>query len=94
MDKTKAELSGQKDIFICMCDFAVPERLTSAIRKFHHEHPHVNFNIYVNSTQYIKESLERGTLDFGVLVDSIDVEKFDYIPFKKRERCGTSCVER
>lgn len=62
----------------------LPE-LISGFRKLH---PAVSFHLYTNSADYIKEQLEQGLLDFGLLLEPIDMTKFDYIRMKDRERWG------
>lgn len=62
----------------------LPE-LMSGFRKLH---PQVSFHLYTNSADYVKEQLEQGLLDFGLLLEPIDITKFDYIRMKDRERWG------
>lgn len=51
-------------------------------------HPKVSFHLYTNSANYVKEQLEQGLLDFGLLLEPVDVTKFDYIRMKDKERWG------
>ena len=55
---------------------------------FRKRHPKVQFQIYTNSADYIRERLEQGLLDFGLLLEPVDITKFDYIRMKDRERWG------
>lgn len=55
---------------------------------FRKNHPNVSFHMYTNSADYVKEQLEQGLLDFGLLLEPIDVTKFDYIRMKDKERWG------
>lgn len=48
----------------------------SAFQKLH---PKVRFEIYSNSSQYIKERMDRGLLDFGIMLEPIDIEQYEYI---------------
>lgn len=51
-------------------------------------HPQVRFHLYTNSADYVKEQLEQGILDFGLLLEPVDISKFDYIRMKDPERWG------
>ena len=55
---------------------------------FRKKYPKVQFQLYTNSAEYIRERLEQGLLDFGILLEPIDVIKFDYIRLKEKERWG------
>lgn len=55
---------------------------------FRRIHPKVQFQIYTNSGDQIKERLEQGLLDFGFLLGPADVTKWDYLRMKDRERWG------
>lgn len=50
--------------------------------------PHVQYELYTNSADYIKEQLDRGLLDFGLLLEPIDVSKYDFIRMEKKEKWG------
>lgn len=51
-------------------------------------YPKVSFEIYSNSSQYIKERLDRGLLDFGILLEPVDIEEYEYLRLPGRERWG------
>ncbi len=60
-------------------------RIMADFRKLY---PKVSFNLYTNNADHIKERLEQGLLDFGLLLEPVDVAKFDYIRMAERERWG------
>lgn len=62
----------------------LPE-VRSAFQKMH---PKVRFEIYSNSSQYIKERMDRGLLDFGIMLEPIDIEQYEYIRLEQKERWG------
>lgn len=53
--------------------------LPEAIKRFNELNPNVKFRIYTNNSEYIKEQIEQGVLDFGLLADPIDLTNLDYI---------------
>ncbi len=64
------------------------QMLPEIMDSFRREYPKVQFQLYTNSAEYIKERLEQGLLDFGLLLEPVDITKFDYIRLKEAERWG------
>lgn len=64
------------------------QALPPIMESFRKQYPKVQFQIYTNSAEHIKERLEQGLLDFGLLLEPVEVSKFDYIRMKEKERWG------
>lgn len=64
------------------------QNLPAAMEAFRKQHPRIQYHFYTNSADYVKELLEQGLLDFGFLLEPIDVTKFDYLRMKEKERWG------
>ena len=62
--------------------------LPELIGHFRERYPLVSFEIITGNADNIKERLEHGLLDFGFLLEPVDVEKFDYLRMKVREKWG------
>lgn len=62
--------------------------LPEVMSAFQKLHPKVRFEIYSNSSQYIKERLDRGLLDFGIMLEPVDIEEYEYLRLPGRERWG------
>lgn len=62
--------------------------LAHLISGFQHANPHVIFNIYSGNTDNIKERLERGLLDVGLLQEPVDITKYEFIRTPVREQWG------
>lgn len=60
--------------------------LAELIASFHQEHPQVKFEIYSGNSDNIKERIDRGLLDLGLLVEPVDISKYNFArtPFKER----------
>lgn len=60
--------------------------LSKCIVEFQEEYPQVRFEIYSAIADDIKEKLEKGTLDIGLLCEPVDIARYDFIrmPFKER----------
>lgn len=62
--------------------------LPAILEDFRRKYPRVQYEFYTNSADNIKERLDRGLLDFGLLLEPIDIGKYDYIRMKEKERWG------
>ena len=62
--------------------------LLNCLDEFHELHPKVSYDIFTNNADNIKEKLERGLLDFGVLLEPVDISQYDYIRLHERDRWG------
>lgn len=59
-----------------------------AIEFFKIEFPSVSFEIYTNSADFVKERINKGLLDFGILLEPVDIERFDYVRLPHKETVG------
>lgn len=62
--------------------------LMKAMVRFREKYPKVRYDIYSNTSDYIKERLDKGLCDFGLLLEPIDIEKYDFIRLPVKERWG------
>ena len=62
----------------------LPERMAD----FRRQHPKVNFRLYTNSAEHIKERLDQGLLDFGLLMEPVNVIRYASVRLPYKERCG------
>lgn len=62
--------------------------LAEIMRSFSEQYPEVKFDLYSNDADHVKERLERGTLDIGILIGSTDLSKYDSLPMPGKERWG------
>lgn len=92
MSKIESEIEQQSEIggiiSIGSGGLLATQNLGEALESFRQKYPKVQYQLYTNSAEYVKERLEQGLLDFGFLMEPIDVTKFDYIRMKSKERWG------
>jgi DNA-binding transcriptional LysR family regulator len=81
-----SEVAG--NIAIGMGGLQASNSLIAAVIAFKQKYPMVNFSFYTNSAEYVKERLDQGLLDFGLLLEPVDVAKYDYIRMKEKEKWG------
>lgn len=52
------------------------------------EYPAVTFDFYTANADDIKERLDKGLLDIGLLTEPADITKYNFIRLKRREKWG------
>ena len=61
---------------------------------FRKEHPLVSFNIYSATADDIKDRLENGILDIGLLAEPVEIGRYDFIRHAEAGRLGRACPQR
>lgn len=94
-DMTSAEFSSQKkggavagDVYIGAGESAVMRVLAKTAVDLRKSNPKVNFNLFSGNSMMLLEKLDRGLLDFAVVVDSVGVEKYERLALPHKDRCG------
>ena len=62
--------------------------LSNHIRDFRQLHPLVQFNIHSAIADDIKERIELGILDIGLLTEPVDIGKYEFVRMPQKERWG------
>lgn len=92
MDKIETEIQNQNEIggviSIGSGGLNASHMLPAVMDGFRKKYPKVQYQLYTNSAEYIKEQLEQGLLDIGLLLEPIDITKFDYIRMNNQEKWG------
>lgn len=91
VDRTERELTEQDElvegrIVIGGGELAAMQVLPEIIEDFHEKYPLVTFDIFTGNADLVKEQMEKGLIDIGVLLEPIDIEKFDFIRLREKER--------
>lgn len=92
-DKTKRDfLSKDKSlegtIYIGSGEFLSTRILTDCIAAFRQRHPLVRYDFYSGNTGNIKDNIERGLLDMGLIMEPVDIRKYEFISMPIREQWG------
>ncbi len=92
MDKIENEFESNEDlggiISIGSGGLSAMETLLPLMQDFRDKYPKVQYQLYTNSAEFLKERLEQGLLDFVLMLEPIDITKFDYVRMEKKERWG------
>lgn len=91
VDRTERELAEQDElvegrIVIGGGELAAMQVLPEIIEEFHEKYPLVTFDILTGNADMVKAQMEKGLIDIGVLLEPIDIEKFDFIRLREKER--------
>lgn len=90
-DKTMQELLAQEEqvegiITIGAGELSAMEQIAELCGTFREKYPHVRFDFYTATADVVKEQIERGSVDIGILLEPISMEKFEYIRLTGTER--------
>ncbi|MDO4943839.1 MAG: LysR family transcriptional regulator [Ruminococcus sp.] len=91
VDKTEAELNEQEEIIDgtitvgCGESLAV-QKLPELIRSFREKYPLVTYDIYTATADLVKEQMDKGLVDIGLLLEPVNVENYEYIRLDIKER--------
>lgn len=83
------EIAGE--ISIGTGEFLSMDYFCQVMSSFHERYPLVRYGIRSDNTEGIEEKIDKGLLDFGVLTETIDISKYDYIHFPQKEQWGILC---
>lgn len=91
VDKTEAELSEQDElvegrISIGCGELASVSLLPELFRSFRERHPRVVFDLYTATADLVTEQMDRGLLDIGLLLEPVDIGKYEFIRLDIKER--------
>ena len=92
-DKTEQEFQRQEgelagDISIGTGESNSMTDLSRKIAAFRAGHPLVRFHIYSATADEIQERLERGLLDLGMLMEPVDIGRYEFVRLPRRDRWG------
>ena len=62
--------------------------LSQVIEEFHDEYPLVKFDIYVGNADLIKERVDQGLVDIGILLEPVDISKYNHLRIPLQEKWG------
>ncbi len=80
------DLNG--DIYIGAAETHVMKYITNAVRSFHENHPKVRFHFYSANADDVKETIDKGIMDFGVLVAPTNTTRYDKLTFPEKDTWG------
>lgn len=92
-DKTKRDFMQKKEalsgtISIGSGEFRSTEYLAKIIAEFRRKYPNVKYEIYSGNANNIRDYIERGFLDIGLMSEPVDMRKYHFINMPVKEQWG------
>lgn len=83
-DKTEAEFSSLDDTISGSVHIGAGETqairlLAKAARRLSAEHPQVTYQLYSGNADDVMEKLDKGLLDFGIVIQPVDISRYDHL---------------
>ena len=93
IEKTESEFSARTrdiggDIHIGSGETRAMRHIAGIIRTLRRKHPDIRVHIYSGNSEDVTERLDKGLLDFGVLIQPADLGKYDSLPLPEKDVWG------
>ena len=97
-EKTKNELSRSEEtlgglISIGSGEYRCSDVLADLFAEFHAQNPLVRFEIFSGNSDSIKEKIEQGSLELGLLLEPVDISRYDFLRVPAQEEWGAFVPE-
>lgn len=91
VDKTEMELAASQQLVegcvsIGSGELAAVGRLAGLIDSFREKYPMVTYDLFTATADQVKERMESGLIDIGLLLEPVDVDKYEYVRLNIREK--------
>lgn len=93
VEKTKAEFNSindiiSGDIYIGCGETDSMKYIAIVMKELRDKYPNIKFHIHSGNAEDVTEKLDKGLLDFGLLIQPIDLSKYDYITMPQKDIWG------
>ena len=93
MEKTKSELSSSDEnisgeIHMGSGETEAVSTIAAVAKNLQKEHPLIRYHIYSGDAEHIVDRLDKGLIDFGLLVEPFDISKYDFIRLPVKDTWG------
>ena len=82
----KKDISGM--VVIGASEVGGSQTLAKLIKEFSEKYPAVQFTLYNETVDNIKDRLDKGLVDIGLLLEPADVTKYDYVRLDRQDIWG------
>ncbi|MGN0574430.1 MAG: LysR family transcriptional regulator [Ruminococcus sp.] len=91
VDKTENEMIEQEklvdgEISIRCGELASIQIVAELIKSFQERYPLVRYDIHTANADHIRERLEKGVMDIGLLLEPVDIDKYEFIRMNVKEK--------
>lgn len=89
-DKTQQEIAQDSDLIggVISIGGAQSSAIARATALIANRYPGVTFQFFNGDAETLMEKLDHGALDFGILIEPVDIVKYDHLPLKETDEWG------
>lgn len=93
VDKTEAEFASMEDTvsgdtYIGSGETQTIRQIAELIKDLGEACPNIHYHLHSGNAEDVTERLDKGLLDFGILIQPADLTKYDYLDLPARDRWG------
>lgn len=93
VDKTEAEFNSMEnivggDIYIGGGETDAIKLVAQVAKELRASYPDIHYHLYSGNAEDVTERLDKGLLDFGVLIQPADISKYDYLNLPAKDVWG------
>lgn len=92
MDMLERDFSAQSDIMgrlaIGSGIYSASNEVFRALQGFSRQYPKVTYEIHTATADRLKSMLDKGLLDFAIMMEPIDVSRYEYFRLRTRDKWG------
>ena len=93
VEKTEAEFQAITDtisgeVYIGGGESDCMKYIAKIIKEIQTDYPDIKFNLFSGNAEDVTEKLDKGLLDFGVLIQPVDLSKYDNLPLPDKDVWG------
>ncbi len=95
VDKTEAEFLTMEnmvsgDIYIGSGETEAIKLIAQIAKELREVYPGIRYHVHSGNAQDVTERLDKGLLDFGILIQPADLSKYDYLDLPAKDRWGVA----
>ncbi len=93
VEKTEEEFNSIKeiisgDIYIGCGETDSMKYVAEVMKELQTDYPDIKFHIHSGNAEDVTEKLDKGLLDFGILIQPIDLSKYDHLTMPQKDLWG------
>jgi DNA-binding transcriptional LysR family regulator len=93
VDKLEAEFSSMEetiggDVYIGGGETEAMRQIARVVKELQSRYPNIRYHLYSGNEDDVTERLDKGLLDFGILIQPADLSKYNYIDIPSKDVWG------
>nr|WP_314466440.1 LysR family transcriptional regulator [uncultured Clostridium sp.] len=93
VNKTETEIGSVEEIINGVISIGGGETdamrlVAKSVKKLQEKHPHIQLHLYSGNAEDVMERLDKGLLDFGIIIGTAHIQKYDYLRLPATDTWG------